>query len=94
MTPQANKISGPGAIRYLLTASEVYQHVVKDTVAVIQDAIDDGTLVERESAYSQLMLALMAVERDLSWVAERSHILLGEQVEEGEMGDQSESGRS
>jgi hypothetical protein len=81
MAPRANKISGPSAIRYLLTASTIYQRTVKDTVAVIQEAIDEGMLIERETAYAQLMMALMAVERDLSWVAERSRVLLGEQEE-------------
>jgi hypothetical protein len=86
MAPQAKRISGPSAIRYLVSASEIYQKVVQDTVAVIQTAIEDGQLVERELEYAKLMMALSAVERDLSWVAERSHILLGEQVEEGEPG--------
>ncbi len=81
MAPRTNRISGPSAIRYLLTSSEVYQRVVKDTVEVVQGAIDEGMLIERETQYAQLMTALMAVERDLSWVAERSRVLLGEQEE-------------
>jgi hypothetical protein len=81
MAPRANRISGPSAIRYLLTSSEVYQRVVKDAVGLIREAIEEGQLIERETAYAQLMMALMAVERDLSWVAERSRVLLGEQEE-------------
>jgi hypothetical protein len=81
MAPQANRINGPTAIRYLLTASTVYQRTVQDTVAVIQGAIEEGALVERELQYAQLLTALAAVERDLSWVAERSRVLLGEQEE-------------
>ena len=86
MAPRANRISGPSAIRYLLTASEVYQTVVKDVMTTIQDAIEEGMLIERETHYAKLMMALMAVERDLTWTAERSRILLGEAV--AEEGDQ------
>ncbi len=82
MAPQAKRISGPSAVRHLLTSSEIYQHVVKDTVGLIREAIDEGQLVERELQYAQLMMALSAVERDLGWVAERSRVLLGEQEEE------------
>ena len=85
MAPQANKISGPTAIRYLLTTSEIYQRTVKDTVGVVRETIEEGLLIEREHAYAQLMMALLAVERDLTWVAERCRILLGEAVaEEGD----------
>ena len=78
VAPRANKIGGPAAIRHLLGASEVYQRVVKDTVGMIRDAIDEGQLVEKELAYARLMMALMAVERDLSWTAEECRVLLGE----------------
>jgi hypothetical protein len=86
MEPQARRISGPSAIRYLLTSSEVYQKVVKDVMTTIQDAIEEGMLIERETQYAKLLMALMAVERDLTWTAERSRILLGEAV--AEEGDQ------
>jgi hypothetical protein len=82
LAPNAGKISGPSAIRYLLTASEVYQTVIQDTVAVIQTAIEEGMVIERESQYAQLLLALTEVERALSWTAERSRVLLGEATEE------------
>jgi hypothetical protein len=82
MAPRAERMSGPTAIRYLLTASEVYQRVVRDTVSVIQSAIEDEALVENEVEYAKLLMALSEVERSLTWTAERSRILLGEQEEE------------
>jgi hypothetical protein len=82
MAPEAKRISGPSAIRYLLTASEAYQSVVRDTVSVIQEAIDEGMLIERETEYAKLLMSLAAVERDLGWTLERSRILLGEATEE------------
>jgi hypothetical protein len=86
MAPQAGKISGPSAIRHLLTATTIYARTVQDMVAVIQTAIEEGALVEREVEYAKLLMALMAVERDLTWTAGRSRILLGEAV--AEEGDQ------
>lgn len=82
MAPQAKRISGPSAIRYLLTASEAYQSVVRDTVGVIEEAIEEGMLIERESEYAKLLLSLAAVEQAVSWTLERSRILLGEATEE------------
>jgi hypothetical protein len=81
MAPRANRISGPAAIRYLLTASTHYQRVVQDAVATIQDVITEGMPPGSEVEYAQLLLALTEAERALSWVAERSRVLLGEQEE-------------
>ena len=78
MAPRADKISGPAVIRHLLVASEAYQRVIKDVVGQIQDAISDGAVVETELKYAQLLLALAETEPALSWVAERSRVLLGE----------------
>jgi len=78
MAPRADKISGPAVIRHLLVASEAYQRVIKDVVGQIQDAISDGAVVETELEYAQLLLALAETEPALSWVAERSRVLLGE----------------
>ena len=81
MAPSSNRITGPSAIRYLLTASEVYQQVIQDSLGVIQSAIEEGQLVEREMEYAKLLMALTEVERALTWTAERSRVLLGEATE-------------
>ena len=60
--------------------------VLKDVMPTIQDAIEEGMLIERETQFAKLLMALMAVERDLTWTVERSSILLGEAV--AEEGDQ------
>ncbi len=82
MAPNARKISGPTAIRYLLTASTIYQRTVQDTVSVIQEAIEGGMLIERESEYAKLLLSLAGVEQALTWAVERCSVLLGEAVDE------------
>lgn len=79
MAPQARQISGPAAIRALLNASVAYQEVVRGTVEVIQSAITGGMPPGSELEYAQLLLALAETERALSWVAERSRVLLGEE---------------
>lgn len=85
MAPNAKHLrrpSGPTTIRYLLTASEIYQQTVKDVLETIRMAIDEGMLVERETQYAQLMMALTEVERALMWTSERCRVLLGEQEKE------------
>lgn len=78
MAPSPSRLSGPTAIRGLLKASVTYREVVRKTVATIQDAITDGMPPGSELEYAQLLLALAEAERALSWVAERSRVLLGE----------------
>jgi hypothetical protein len=81
MASQANRISGPSAIRHLMVTSEVYQRVVADTVGVIQDAATEASSIEAMRSYAQLLTALAGVEQGLGWVVERSQILLGEKEE-------------
>lgn len=80
MAPSANRLTPP-AVRALMTASLSFQQEVKKAVLAIQAAIEQGVNVEHELAFAQLLLALAETERALTWVAERSRILLGEQTE-------------
>jgi hypothetical protein len=57
VAPHSRKASAAVAITYLLSTSEVYQLVVQDTVATIQDTISNGVAVEHEVELARRSLA-------------------------------------
>ncbi len=81
MAPEAKHIAGPLTIRHLVSATTVYAQTVNDTIGIIQQMIDRGMLVERESEYAKLLLSLSRAQEALLWVTERGRILLGEVAE-------------
>ena len=81
MAPRAERQQRPAdprVVRHLLEASLIYQGTVAETVSLIQEATEEGQLTGAELEYAQLLAALSEAERALSWVAERSRVLLGE----------------
>jgi hypothetical protein len=81
MAPQVSRINGPRAIRTLAQATHTYLTMLQDASEAVRIGADEGDLVERESVYAHLLLAMTQAERDLRWVGERCALLLGEAVE-------------